>query len=151
MTGVQTCALPISISDEKVAIVEHSRPFIAIKIIAKHYVLAGGAINSPAVLLRSDAVDPQGVLGKRTFLHPVVMSGAVFDQRVEGWAGAPQTIYTDHFLETQAIDGPIGYKLEAPPLHPVIFASSVGGWGQSQADAFRNFPNTHVLLALLRD
>ena len=50
----------------------------AIKIIAKRYVLAGGAINSPAVLLRS---------------------------------GASQSIYTDHFLQTQAIDGPMGYKL----------------------------------------
>ncbi|MEP6772328.1 MAG: FAD-dependent oxidoreductase, partial [Polaromonas sp.] len=45
----------------------------AIKIRAKHYVLAGGAINSPAVLLRSGAPDPHGVLGARTFLHPVVM------------------------------------------------------------------------------
>jgi choline dehydrogenase-like flavoprotein len=123
----------------------------AVTIAARHYVLAAGAINSPAVLLRSQAPDPHGRLGARTFLHPVVMSAGVMDQKVEGWQGAPQTIYTDHFLETQAIDGPIGFKLEAPPLHPVIFASSVVGFGQQQADLFRNFPNTHVLLALMRD
>jgi len=123
----------------------------AIKVIAKHYVLAAGAINSPAVLLRSEAPDPHGLLGKRTFLHPVVMSAAVMDGKVEGWQGAPQTLYTDHFLETQPIDGPIGYKLEAPPLHPVIFASTVSGFGQQQAALLRQFPNTHVLLALLRD
>ncbi len=123
----------------------------AIKIVAKHYVLAGGAINSPAVLLRSGAPDPHGTLGKRTFLHPVVMSSAVFEQKVEAWAGAPQTIYTDHFLETQAIDGPIGYKLEAPPLHPVIFASTVPGMGQSQHDLLKAFPHNHTLLALMRD
>jgi choline dehydrogenase-like flavoprotein len=121
------------------------------RIVARHYVLAAGAINSPAVLLRSEAPDPQGRLGRRTFLHPVVLSAAVMPQRVEGWQGAPQTIYTDHFLETQAIDGPMGFKLEAPPLHPVIFASSVTGFGQSQADLLAQFPNTHVLLALLRD
>ncbi|MRD49509.1 GMC family oxidoreductase [Caenimonas koreensis] len=120
-------------------------------IIAKHYVLSAGAINSPAVLLRSQAPDPHGKLGKRTFLHPVVMSAGVMPAKVEGWSGAPQTIYTDHFLETQAIDGPIGYKLEAPPLHPVIFASSVSGMGAEQAALLRQFPNTHVLLALLRD
>ena len=123
----------------------------AIKIVATHYVLAGGAINSPAVLLRSQAPDPHGRLGVRTFLHPVVMSAAVMDQKVEGWQGAPQSIYCDHFLETQPIDGPIGYKLEAPPLHPVIFASSVSRFGQEQADLLRKFPNAHVLLALLRD
>ena len=123
----------------------------AIDVIAKHFVLAGGAINSPALLLRSQAPDPHGRLGVRTFLHPVVMSAAVMPQKVQGWQGAPQTIYTDHFLETQPIDGPMGFKLEAPPLHPVIFASSVAGFGQAQADLLQGFPNTHVLLALLRD
>lgn len=121
------------------------------RITARHYVLAAGAINSPAVLLRSQAPDPHGRLGQRTFLHPVVMSAAVMQQKVEGWQGAPQTIYTDHFLETQPIDGPMGFKLEAPPLHPVIFASSVTGFGQSQSDLLSKFPHTHVLLALLRD
>ena len=127
------------------------RAIIATKIIAKHYVLAGGAINSPAVLLRSGAKDPHGTLGKRTFLHPVVMSSGVFEQKVEAWQGAPQTIYTDHFLDTQAIDGPIGYKLEAPPLHPVIFASTVPGMGQAQHDLLKAFPHNHTLLALMRD
>ena len=123
----------------------------AIKIIAKHYVLAGGAINSPALLLRSGAPDPHGTLGERTFLHPVVMSSGVFEQKVEAWQGAPQTIYTDHFLDTQAIDGPIGYKLEAPPLHPIIFASTVPGMGQTQHDLLKAFPHNHTLLALMRD
>jgi len=72
-------------------------------------------------------------------------------QKVEGWQGAPQSIYSDHFLETHAIDGPIGFKLEAPPMHPVIFASSVVGFGEQQAGLFRQFPHTHVLLALMRD
>ena len=124
---------------------------VATKIIAKHYVLAGGAINSPAVLLRSGAPDPHGLLGARTFLHPVVMSSGIFEQKVAAWQGAPQTIYTDHFLETQAIDGPIGYKLEAPPLHPVIFASTVPGMGQGQHDLLASFPHNHTLLALMRD
>ncbi|MEO8022613.1 GMC family oxidoreductase [Polaromonas sp.] len=123
----------------------------ATKVVAKHYVLAGGAINSPGVLLRSGAPDPHGLLGARTFLHPVVMSSAVFAQKVEAWNGAPQTIYSDHFLATQAIDGPIGYKLEAPPLHPIIFASTVPGMGQSQQELLKTFPNNHTLLALLRD
>ena len=79
------------------------------------------------------------------------MSAAIMSHKVEAWAGAPQTIYTDHFLGTQPIDGPIGFKLEAPPLHPVIFASTVFGYGQEQAAMLAQFPHTHVLLALLRD
>ena len=121
------------------------------RIVAKHYVVAGGAINSPALLQRSNAPDPHALLGTRTFLHPVVISAATFDQKIEGWNGAPQTIYSDHFLDTQPIDGPIGYKLEAPPIHPLIFASTLPGYGQQQADMLKDFPRTHSLLALLRD
>ena len=123
----------------------------ATKIIARNYALAGGAINPLAVLLRSQAPDPHGHLGKRTLLHPVVMFLAVFEHQVAAWSGAPQSIYTDHFLQTDTIDGPIGYKLEAPPLHPVIFASTVPGVGQAQHDLLKNFQNNHTLLVLLRD
>lgn len=122
-----------------------------IRISAKHFVVGAGAINSPALLLRSAAPDPHQRLGQRTFLHPVVMTAGVFSQEVAGWYGAPQTIYTDHFLDTQPIDGVIGYKLEAPPIHPVIFASTAGGLGKEQAELLRAMPHTHVLLALMRD
>jgi choline dehydrogenase-like flavoprotein len=123
----------------------------ATRIVARHYVVAGGAINSPALLLRSDVPDPHALLGQRTFLHPVVISSAVFDQRVEGWSGAPQTIYSDHFLDEHPIDGPIGYKLEAPPVHPVIYSIVMKGYGAAQAEAFKSFGQTNALLALLRD
>jgi choline dehydrogenase-like flavoprotein len=122
-----------------------------VRIVARHYVLAGGAINSPALLLRSQAPDPHGLLGRRTFLHPVVLSVATFPQAVHGWTGAPQTIYSDHFLDAQPVDGPIGYKLEAPPLHPVIFAATLPGFGAAHAQLLRQFPNSHAVLALLRD
>jgi choline dehydrogenase-like flavoprotein len=118
---------------------------------ARHYVLAGGAINSPALLLRSKAPDPNRLLGKRTFLHPTLISAAVFPQRVEGYAGAPQTVYSDHFLHTQAIDGALGYKLEAPPLHPVLLSTTMTGFGAQHAEMMRQFPHLQGMLALLRD
>ncbi|MET3131531.1 choline dehydrogenase-like flavoprotein [Oxalobacteraceae bacterium GrIS 1.11] len=118
---------------------------------ARHYVVAGGAINSPALLMRSLAPDPHGLLGKRTFLHPTVISAGQFAQRVDGYAGAPQTIYSDHFMETQAIDGAIGYKLEAPPLHPLLLSTTMAGFGDEHAAMMEKFPHMQVLLALLRD
>jgi choline dehydrogenase-like flavoprotein len=118
---------------------------------ARHYVVAGGAINSPALLMRSRATDPYGLLGKRTFLHPTVISAGLFEQKVNGFDGAPQSIYSDHFLETQAVDGPIGYKLEVPPLHPLLFASTMQGFGTQHTTMMKQFPHTHAMLALLRD
>jgi choline dehydrogenase-like flavoprotein len=118
---------------------------------ARHFVLAGGAINTPALLLRSAAPDPHGLLGKRTFLHPTVISAGIFDQRVDGYAGAPQSVYSDHFLHTDRIDGPMGYKLEAPPLHPLLFSTTMAGFGAQHASVMQQFTHVHALLALLRD
>ena len=118
---------------------------------AKHYVVAGGAINSPALLLRSNAPDPNKLLGRRTFLHPTLISAGIFPQRVDAYAGAPQTVYSDHFLHSAPIDGPLGYKLEAPPLHPVLLSTTMNGFGQDHAAMMRQFPHIQGMLALLRD
>ena len=121
------------------------------RIVARHYVLAGGAINSPALLLRSKAPDPHAVLGARTFLHPAVASRGIFREPIEGWQGAPQSVYSDHFLEVDAIDGPMGYKLEAAPLHPVIYGTTINGFGRAAAGRLVEFPNSQATLALMRD
>jgi choline dehydrogenase-like flavoprotein len=118
---------------------------------ARHFVAAGGAINTPALLMRSRAPDPHGLLGKRTFLHPTLISAGIFDEPVNGFAGAPQTVYSDHFLHTQPIDGPIGYKLEVPPMHPLLLATTMTGFGQPHAEMMRQFPHMQGMLALLRD
>ncbi|MBV8045898.1 MAG: GMC family oxidoreductase [Paludibacterium sp.] len=118
---------------------------------ARQVVLSAGAIGTPALLLRSQAPDPHGVLGRRTFLHPVALSGARFKQRVDAFDGAPQTLYSDHFMYTQAIDGPLGYKLEVPPVHPLILSATLSGFGTDHAALMRDLPQLQVMLALVRD
>jgi choline dehydrogenase-like flavoprotein len=122
-----------------------------VRIRAAHFVVAAGAIGSPALLLRSHAPDPYAVLGRRTFLHPTVISAALMPDAVNAHSGAPQTVYSDYFLDSLPVDGPIGFKLEAPPLHPVIFATTMSGFGKHHTSMMRDFNRTHVLLSLLRD
>ena len=118
---------------------------------AKHYILAGGAINNPALMLRSRLPDPHQTLGKRTFLHPSPVSAAIMDGKVEGYSGAPQTIYSDHFLDTMPHDGPIGFKLEAPPIHPILAGITLQGFGIAHSMWMTRLPNMHVAIALMRD
>jgi choline dehydrogenase-like flavoprotein len=123
----------------------------ALRLRVRHVVLAGGAIGSPAILLRSHAPDPHGRTGVRTFLHPTVVAAAIMPQRVAGYSGAPQSIYSDHYLQQYAIDGPLGFKLEAPPLHPVLFSTTLHGFGTAHAHLMQKFAHAQALLALLRD
>jgi choline dehydrogenase-like flavoprotein len=128
----------------------HPLPY-RVRIRAKHFILAAGAIGTPALLLRSGAPDPQRLLGRRTFLHPTTVAAAVMDHGVRGYAGAPQTIYSDHYLDSVPADGPIGFKLEVPPMHPVLFSTTLQGYGEMHGKLMAEFANTHALLSLLRD
>ncbi|WP_269533339.1 GMC family oxidoreductase [Chitinimonas sp. BJYL2] len=118
---------------------------------AKTVVLSGGAINTPALMLRSKLPDPHGLIGKRTFLHPVNISGALMPFKVEGWNGAPQSIYSDHFIDQRPLEGDMGYKLEVPPLHPVLTGITMSGFGEKHRALMGHFDRLQVVLALLRD
>ncbi|MBS0313291.1 MAG: GMC family oxidoreductase [Proteobacteria bacterium] len=122
-----------------------------VRVSARHFVVAGGAINSPALMLRSRLPDPHSRLGRRTFLHPSLVSGADMGAKVEGWAGAPQSTYSDHFLGTQPIDGAMGFKLEMAPVHPVLYAITVNGMAAHHRARIMNLANTQVMIALCRD
>ncbi|MBP9656029.1 MAG: hypothetical protein KBE19_16735, partial [Rhodocyclaceae bacterium] len=95
--------------------------------------------------------DPQRLLGRRTFLHPTTVAAALMGHAVKGYAGAPQAIYSDHSLDSVPVGGPIGYKLEVPPIHPVLFATTLHGYGEMHRNLMAEFANTHAMLALLRD
>lgn len=118
---------------------------------AREVILAGGAINNPALLLRSRLPDPHGTVGARTFLHPVNVSAALMPGIVDAFNGAPQTIYSDHFLDTLPLDGPIGFKLEAPPVHPILAGITLQGYGEAHSTWMRRLRNLQVVLALFRD
>ncbi|WP_312717099.1 GMC family oxidoreductase [Stutzerimonas nitrititolerans] len=122
-----------------------------IRVRARHYILAGGGINTPAILLRSEAPDPHQRLGKRTFLHLVNFSAAQFDEVINPFYGAPQSIYSDQFQWNDGICGRMSYKLEVPPIHPALAATLLGGFGAESALRMEQLPHTNAMLALMRD
>ncbi len=117
---------------------------------ARHFVLAAGAIGSPAILMRSHAADPHLMLGRRTFLHPTVVCAAVMPNKVDGFLGAPQTIHSDHFMDVP-LDGPAGFKLESGPTHPLLVAITMPGFGEEHARWMAKLAHLQVVIALLRD
>nr|WP_232846960.1 GMC family oxidoreductase [Shewanella nanhaiensis] len=118
---------------------------------AKHYILSAGAIHTPTILMRSGTDDPHQLLGKRTFLHPTLLSGAVFSDPINAHSGAPQSIYSDEFVWRDGAAGELGYKLEVPPVHPILISSKTVGYGKSHAALMENFNQLQVTIALVRD
>jgi choline dehydrogenase-like flavoprotein len=124
---------------------------VTITIRAKHYVAAGGALNTPALLLRSQLPDPNQLVGKRTMIHPVVLTGAVMPHEINAFYGAPQSIASDHFQWVGGAAGPMGYKLEVPPIFPGIGAATFNVFGPDLQQGMADFPHSNTVLALLRD
>jgi choline dehydrogenase-like flavoprotein len=111
---------------------------------ARVVAVCGGAINSPALLLRSGLT--RGPVGRRTFLHPVVGVMGRYDEPIEGWRGAPQTVYShDHWDR-----GPdeIGWFLEAAPVQPMLSAVSAPLTGNALVETMRSLGHVSSLLAI---
>ncbi len=108
-------------------------------------VVSGGAINSPGLLLRS-GLDADGRVGARTWLHPVVASLAEMPFEVKAFTGAPQSVYSHHFVERGP--GQMGYFLEVPPLFPLLAASASTGSGPGVQELLSRFPHLNAMLAI---
>ncbi len=124
---------------------------VEITVKARHFVAAGGAINTPALLLRSRTPDPHERLGLRTFIHPVCLSVAVMPERTDPYYGAPQSIASDQFQWRDGVTGPAGYKLEAPPMFPGISAAAINSIGPRLREDMALLPYSSSMIALLRD
>lgn len=121
---------------------------VRVEVRAARFVLSAGAIGSPAVLLRSDLPDPHGRVGKRTFLHPVIVSAAEYADPVEGYWGAPQGVASHHFAHRGE---EVGYFLEAAPVYPLLMATAFPGFGAVHRETAKRLPHYSAHLAIAID
>lgn len=114
---------------------------------AKQFVLSGGAINSPALLLRS-GITSNGRVGKRTYLHPTMLIAGIHEQPVDGFKGSPQYVGCGEFSRRE--EDKMGYLLEQAPIFPASTAQgfTFGHALQSWMDQIRYIS---VTLGLLQD
>lgn len=110
-------------------------------------VVAGGAVESPALLLRSGLSNPN--IGAHLRLHPVVAMAAYYAQRVEPWKGSLQTVLSDHFKHLR---GDYGLRFEVAPAHPGMLGMVTPwrGGAQHKQDMARS-PYAATFIALMRD
>jgi choline dehydrogenase-like flavoprotein len=119
-----------------------------VRVRAKAVVLAAGALNTPAILLRSDLGGDAS--GSYLRVHPVTALWGRFDERVEPWTGILQTRYSDQFAD---LDGRgHGFRFETAPIHP-LFPSAFIGWedGASFKRDVLGLGHINVAGILLRD
>jgi choline dehydrogenase-like flavoprotein len=117
----------------------------AIRIRPKVVVSSAGAINGPALLLGS-GLDAGGKVGRRTFLHPVIGSMGQFEETINPFWGAPQSMGSHQFIDRGA--DRIGFFLEAAPLQPMLAAVAFREFGAALHEGMSLLPHINALLAL---
>jgi choline dehydrogenase-like flavoprotein len=115
---------------------------------AKAVVAACGALQTPALLLRSGLRNPH--IGRHLGLHPVSGVWGIFDEDVRPWTGTMQALYSDQMID---MDGRgYGAMFETAAVHPSLPMLGFP-WenGRQFKQLMTNFPHMSVLGVLLRD
>ena len=110
-------------------------------------VAAAGAIDTPALLLRSGLTNPN--VGRGLRLHPATAVFGIFEEEIRPWEGTLQALYSDQF---RFLDGGYGVKLETVPLHPALLAAALPWEGAAaHARLMASLPRLSLIAVIPRD
>ena len=105
-------------------------PGLAVR--ARVVVVAGGAIQTPALLARSGLRSASGQLGRNLSVHPNAVVTAFFDQDVTGWQGVHQAFQVREFLDE-------GLLLTATNLTPPMLAGILPAYGRELGELMADY------------
>jgi len=101
-------------------------------------VVAGGAVQTPALLARSGLRSRSGQLGRNLTLHPNAKVIAFFDEEVTGWHGVHQAYQVREFMDD-------GILLTAVNLAPSLIAATMPGHGRELGELMAAY--NHMITA----
>jgi choline dehydrogenase-like flavoprotein len=117
-------------------------PRVRFEVRAKVVVVACGSMHTP-ILLRKSGLDSVHV-GRHLTLHPAVRIGALFDEAVDGWDGALQSVYTDALLSE-------GIWLNGVYSPVNVLAAAFPGIGREHRRLVKNIPNLAFFGGMVHD
>ena len=120
---------------------------IGIRAEAPLVVLAGGALGTPALLLRSGLGG--STVGRELHLHPVAPVVGLYDEPVRIWSGVPQSVVSDAFAR---LDGAYGFRMEIPSaLIGVLSASLPWRSAAEHRSLVARADHASVIIPIVRD
>lgn len=108
-------------------------------------VCAGGAVNSPALLLRSGYGRGLPALGRFITLHPALILVGEHAERITNFHGHPKSYYSDQFWRSGR------FLLETCMYFPFVTAKNLIGFGAEHSELMRAFPRLQMILVLALD
>jgi choline dehydrogenase-like flavoprotein len=107
-------------------------------------VLAGGAVGSPALLLRSGLTGLPARVGEGFTCHPAHILVAEHEREITNDVGHPKSFFLDRAVEE-------GFVLETCMYFPFTTAKNMSGFGVPHSTFMRAFPRLQMILVLACD
>jgi len=117
-------------------------PRVAFEVRARVVVVACGSLHTPILLRRSGLGNVH--VGRHLTLHPAFRVGALFDEKVDGWDGAMQSVYSDHFADD-------GLTLVGVYTAPSVLAAAFPGVGREHRRIVKSLPHLAFFGAMIHD
>lgn len=133
------------------AVDAQGRAGLAVDVRARAVVLAGSAVGSAVLAIRSGLPDPSGCVGRGLRLHPGVALAGIFDEIIEGWNGIPQSWECTEKLRFEDDDHEDRAWIVPAFAHPIGMAATLPGFGAAHMRMMRLYPRMSVLAAMLHD
>ncbi len=112
---------------------------------AKAIVVCGGAVNSPALLLRSGYGDRLPALGRYFTTHPALILVGEHDRPITNYYGHPKSFYCDHFADSH------GFLLETCMYFPFTTSKNLIGFGAEHSELMAHMDRLQMILVLALD
>ncbi len=121
---------------------ETGEPRVPFEIHAKLVVVAAGALHSPLLLRKSGVGGPH--VGRHMTLHPSFRVCGLFDEDIDGWDGAMQSVYSDSMMD-QGITFVSAYN------PPSVLAAAFPGVGKPHHRLIERVRNLAVFGGMVHD
>ncbi len=108
-------------------------------------VVCAGAVNSPALLLRSGFGERLPALGRYFTAHPALILVAQHDAPITNYYGHPKSYYCDEFAAAK------GFLLETCMYFPFVTAKNLAGFGEEHSALLRRMDLLQMILVLALD
>ncbi|MFN7973226.1 MAG: GMC oxidoreductase [Acidobacteriota bacterium] len=115
------------------------------RIRAKVVVAAAGAVNSPALLLRSRLPVSLPALGRYFTCHPALILVAQHGRAITNYRGHPKSYYCDQFAESHR------FLLETCMYFPFVTAKNLAGFGPEHSALLAHMDRLQMILVLALD
>ncbi len=123
---------------------ERGTPGAQLTVYAPRVVLAAGAYHTPLLAMASGIGRSSKQVGRNLTLHPAFRVMGRFDDAVEGWRGALQSLYSDKWDHE-------GFNMTSMFLPPGVLAATMPGIGPKHLERARQIRHLGVFGGMVHD